>query len=233
MCKWKVQTAEEEARALAFWDAFRKLSEAWTRKTGRSYYVKEQPSRNEILEVMSCMVEAGEHKNAGAVVEAYYALRRSNFVKYFAKMAEAQARGEAEAEFMYEMSVSHTGWWDVSMPFQVCLICGTVCIDGEVLGASTWNETATREQGYAGMMVEAIGIDYCGSAQVPTMADGTFQVMAQYSSSIHIKVMAEFAEEEFGPYSTEESGAIMSVGRFNLVQPSNAWPTVLTPARGT
>ena len=55
--------------------------------------------------------------------------------------------------------------------------------------------------------------------------------MAQHDSKVNLRVVAEFAEEEFGPFVTEEAGAIQSIGRFNLVRPERAWPTVLQPPR--
>jgi len=229
-----VWSSEEEARAMFFWNTFNEISQGWTKRTGKRYYVDERPNRTELLEVMSIQVESGTHSKPGVVVEAYYALRRENFVKGFAKIAADQAAGCMDAQFKYEMSACKTGWWDVSMPYQACLVCGTVCLDGKTTGEQTWdnsNAMFSKDRGYGGMMVETIGQDYAGTAQVPTMADGSFQAMAQHSSTIHIKVISEFAEEEFGPYQTDESGAIMSVGRFNLVQPARAWPTVLKPGR--
>ena len=81
-------------------------------------------------------------------------------------------------------------------------------------------------------MVESVGQTYTGTAQVPTMKNGSFQVMAQHGSVINIKIITEFAEEVFGPYTTDEAGYMMSLGRVNLVKPENAWPTVLKQDRG-
>jgi len=227
----EIWAAEEEARSVSFHSAFQQISKDWTKKTGRKYYVEERPSRAEILEAMCKTIEEGNHDKQGTQVEMYFSLRRANFIKGFAKLEKQNAQGCEAAAYQYKMSATKTGWWDVSMPYQACLVCGTVCLNGKPLGEATWDNSLTKEHGYSGMMVESIGLDYHGTTQVPTMADGTFQVMAQHSSKIHIRVMSEFAEEEYGPYDTEETGVIMSIGRFNIVHPEDAWPTVLQPKR--
>ena len=229
----EVMSGEGEERAKVFWSAFKEHSETWTKKTGRKYYVEERPKYEEILEVMKVAVETGIHENSSAVVETYYSHRRASFVKYFTEMAAARSAGDADAEYKYEMSVTTTGWWDVSMPFQAVLVCGIACLEGKPFGPNPkgGSDPACEAIGYAGMMVESIGQSYTGTAQAPTMQDGSFQIMAQHSSVIHLKVITEFAEEVFGPYTTEEAGAMMSAGRVHLVKPENAWPTVLQKKR--
>jgi len=226
----EVELGENDARVNIFWAAFNELSATWTRKTGRQYYVEEQPMRSEILEVMKAAVVADKHAAGSWIVEEYYKLRRKNFVAHFKEVQNE--KNTPDGKYCYEMAVNTTGWWDVSMSFQAVLVCGIACMDGLMLGEATWDDSESRDQGYSGMMVESLGMSYTGSAQVPTMKDGSFQVMAQHSSTIHIKLLSEFAEEEFGPYKTDKSGAIMTIGRFNLVRPAKAWPTVLEPARG-
>ncbi len=103
---------------------------------------------------------------------------------------------------------------------QACIVAGTVCVDG-----------IAAEDGCAGMMIECIGIDYLSTTQVATRPDGSFKVTAQRDCKVNIKVISEFAEEEFGPYTTDEFAVMNFIGRVNLVRPKNAWPTVLKPKR--
>merc|ERR1711939_770263 len=133
-------------------------SQEWSRKTGRKYYVEEKPRLKEILEVMAAAVAKGDHGKQGAFVEMYFEHRRANFVKYFATLAKERANDEGQ-QYKFEMSAAKTGWWDVSMPYQACLLCGTVWVDGKSVGDAVWNETNTKEHGYSGMMVESVGLD--------------------------------------------------------------------------
>jgi len=108
----EVVSGEGEGRALIFRSAFKTLSDTWTKKTGRKYYVEERPKYEEILEVMKKAVEAGIQQDPTAIIEKYYAHRRLNFVKYFNEIAKESAAGETGATYKYEMSVTTTGWWD-------------------------------------------------------------------------------------------------------------------------
>jgi len=214
----KVWSEEEAERFKFFWDTYNVFSEDMSKKTGKKYYISERPSSAEILDVLDSAVERGLERNGRIVIESYYAHRRSNFIKGYAD-PELFAR-VLKRKYNYVMTSKAPGWYDVCMPYKACIVAGTVCVDG-----------IAAEDGCAGMMIECIGIDYLSTTQVATRPDGSFKVTAQRDCKVNIKVISEFAEEEFGPYTTDEFAVMNFIGRVNLVRPKNAWPTVLKPKR--